>query len=378
MVLWISVALLTAVAVLAVLWPLSRRTAEADESSHDMAVYRDQLDEVDRDVERGLVEPGEAEAARAEIARRLLRASGKARAGAAASTTRRRAVAIVALVALPLVALLLYGTLGQPTYPDQPRAARLEGPAGEESMAALVARVEEHLAKNPDDGRGWEVLGPVYMRMGRANDAVAAYRNALRLQGENAERLASLGEAIVQANGGVVTAEAADAFTRANALAPDATKPRFFLAMALSQEGRTDEAVAAWSDLIASAEGAEPWLPYARAQLAALGGEVPETAGGAGGAVLPGPGQADVDAAASMSAEDRQAMVEGMVSSLAARLEAQGGSVEEWQRLMRAYQVLGRSDEARATAEKAKAAFADDPEAQARIQDTEREIGLNQ
>lgn len=337
-------------------------------------VYRDQLEELDRDVERGLVEPGEAEAARAEIARRLLRTSGKAEATVAAGTTRRRAVAVAALVAVPAVALILYAALGQPDYPDQPRSARLESPTGDESMATLIAKVEDQLAKDPDDGRGWEVLAPVYLRMGRATDAVAAYRNALRIQGESAERLSGLGESIVQASGGVVTDEASAAFAKARDLDPTATKPRFFLAMGLSQEGKTDEAIAAWTDLAASAEGGEPWLPFARAQIEALGGDAPPEAE----AVLPGPRRADVEAAASMSEADRQAMVEGMVSQLATRLEAEGGSVEEWQRLIRAYQVLGRSEEARAAADQAREAFAGDPEAQARIRSTAREIGLNQ
>ncbi|WP_018701235.1 c-type cytochrome biogenesis protein CcmI [Amorphus coralli] len=374
MLLWFSVAILTALAVLTVLWPLSRRAEADDDASHDVAVYRDQLEEVERDVDRGLIEPGEAEAARAEIARRLLRASGKAEATAASGLTRRRAVAVVALVAVPAVALLLYAGLGHPGYPDQPRSARLEQPAGTGDMATLIARVEDQLAKDPDDGRGWEVLAPIYLRMGRANDAVAAYRNALRLQGENAERLSGLGESIVQANGGVVTDEASAAFAKARDLDPGATRPRFFLAMGLSQEGKTDEAIAAWTDLAASAEGGEPWLPFARAQIVALGGEAPpETE-----PVMPGPRRADVEAAASMSADDRQAMVEGMVSQLATRLDEEGGSVEEWQRLMRAYHVLGRSDAARDAAAKAREAFAGDPEAQARIASTESEIGLNQ
>ncbi|MGX1309367.1 cytochrome c-type biogenesis protein CcmH [Amorphus suaedae] len=373
MVFWVSVAILTGMAVLAVLWPLSRRQPGPDDAPHDVAVYRDQLGEVDRDVERGLIAPGEAEAARAEIARRLLRADREAGAASTTSRNRRRVVALAAIVAVPLISLLVYGTLGRPTYPDQPRAARLQAPAGDETLSTLVARVEDHLSKNPDDGRGWDVLGPVYLRLGRPADASAAFTNAIRLQGQSAERLAGLGEAIVQANGGVVTDDATAAFQAANDLDPTAANPRFFLALGLSQEGKTEEAIAAWNALIASASGGEPWLPVARRQVAALGGEPAEAP-----AAMPGPGRADVEAAAGMTDEDRQAMIEGMVSQLATRLDSSGGSVDEWLRLIRAYQVLGRTDEAKAAAARATEAFSEDPEAQARIRSIEDEIGLNQ
>lgn len=372
MVFWISAAILTAIAVLAVLGPLARRTsADTSDAEADVAVYRDQLDELERDVDRGLIEAQEAEAARTEIARRLLRARRRAAAGGSSSLIRRRTVAILALVVVPLATIAIYAGLGQPTYPDQPWAERLARDGAGQSLDALVARVEDHLAEDPDDGRGWAVLGPIYIRMGRPTDAISAFRNAIRLTGDDSELFSGLGEAIVQASGGVVTQEATIAFQRAGELQPDAAKPRFFLALGLGQAGRTEEAIAAWQGLIASADGSEPWLPIARQQLAALGAEAP-------GPALPGPSDADVEAAGEMGASDRQAMIEGMVAGLAARLEEQGGSVEEWQRLIRAYSVLGRSDDARAAAEQAKAAFADDPEAQARIEATERDIGLNQ
>ena len=65
--------------------------------------------------------------------------------------------------------------------------------------------MEEHLAKSPNDGAGWEVIAPVYMRLGRFNDAVTAWRRALALNGETAVRDANLGEALVAAANGVVT-----------------------------------------------------------------------------------------------------------------------------------------------------------------------------
>lgn len=377
MVFWVVSVLLTAVAVFAVLWPMSRRTGQdGAETDPDVAVYRDQLAEIDRDVERGVIEPGEAEAARAEVARRLLRASRAAREANAPSRTRRRVVVVVALVAVPLVAAVIYTRLGDPSYPDQPRAARLAASDDSQGLPTLVAKVEDHLAKEPDDARGWAVLGPVYLRLGRPNDAVAAYENAIRLGIKTPDIYGGLGEAVTQLHGGVVTDAAAAAFEQARQLDPEAVKPRFFLALGLSQAGRTQEATDAWRALIASADGAEPWLPIAQQQLAMLTGDQPSPA--APGPQAPGPSAADVEAAAGMNASDRQAMIEGMVSQLATRLADQGGSVDEWIRLMRAYQVLGRSDDAAKAAASAKDAFADDPEAQARIEATAGELGLNQ
>src|SRR5215468_10294439 len=128
---------------------------------------------------------------------------------------RRRAVAIVALVLLPLGATGLYLALGSPLLPDQPLAPRLAAARGDQSVDTLIAQVEAHLERNPEDGRGWEVIAPVYLRLGRFDDAVKARRNALRLNGTSAEREAAFGEALVFAANGVVTAEAKAAFERA-------------------------------------------------------------------------------------------------------------------------------------------------------------------
>jgi cytochrome c-type biogenesis protein CcmH len=173
MTLWFVMALMTAAAIFAVLWPLARRTPL--QTGSDLAVYRDQLDEIERDRAAGLIREGEAEAARVEVSRRLL-------AAADADTPapppdgmgwRRRATALAALVLLPLGAASLYVFLGSPNLTDQPQERR-EASSEQRSIAELVARVEAHLEQNPEDGRGWEVLGPAYMRLGRYDDAVKA------------------------------------------------------------------------------------------------------------------------------------------------------------------------------------------------------------
>src|SRR5579872_1909028 len=199
MMLWIVFALMTAAAIFAVLWPLSRGDRPRGEAS-EAVVYRDQLAEVDRDASLGLINPPEAAAARVEISRRLLAAADIHRKPPAASTVRsRRAAALVALIGLPLVALGIYYPLGSPGLPDFPLAQRSRAADGAQSLESLVAQVEQHLANNPTDGRGWSVLAPVLARLGRLDDAVRAFRNSITYNGESSERRADLGEVLVAA-----------------------------------------------------------------------------------------------------------------------------------------------------------------------------------
>src|SRR4051794_368465 len=185
-------AIMLALAVLAVLWPLSRFRAHNLQNdskpgeASDVAVYRDQLAELERDQAAGLIASREAEAARVEISRRLLAAADAAARPSVGGDNlfRRRAAAVAALVFMPVGAIALYIVLGSPMLPGQPLAARLNEPQ-DRSLASLIARVESHLEQQPDDGRGWEVVAPVYLRLGRFDDAVQANRNVLKLLGDS-------------------------------------------------------------------------------------------------------------------------------------------------------------------------------------------------
>jgi cytochrome c-type biogenesis protein CcmH len=355
MALWFPLALMTAAAVFVVLWPLGRaRMAPA--SGGDLAVYRDQLSELERDRSAGLIGRAEADAARVEISRRLLAAAdaqGQAQ-SASAAPWRRRFIAVAALVALPLGAVALYLALGFPGLPDQPLAARAVGPENR-SIAALVAQVEDRLERNPQDGRGWEVIGPVYMRLGRFEDAVKARRNAVRLLGASATREGDLGEALVAAANGVVTAEAKAAFDRALALDERDPRAKFFAGLAAQQDGKHAEAAAIWNDLLAHAPPDAPWANVVRQSLARLGNADPEP-------TAPGPSAADVAAAAEMSPDARIQMVRGMVERLAERLTRDGSDLDGWVRLVRAYLVLGEHERARDAAADARRALAADAE----------------
>lgn len=365
MTLWLVFALMTAAAVFAVLWPLGRRAAAR--SGSDLAVYRDQLEEIERDRAAGLIADVEAEAARVEVSRRLLAAADAAerQAGTAAShgLWLRRATAIVALVLLPIGAAALYAKLGSPQVPGEPRSARVQTPQ-DRSIQSLIAQVEAHIERNPNDGRGWEVLAPVYLRLGRFDDAVKARRRSLELNGESADRQADLGEALVAAANGIVTAEAKSAFDRALVLDPQELKSRFFNGLAAEQDGRREDAAKIWGGMLAGSPPDAPWVATVREALARVG------------VSAPGPSTEDVAAASQMSEAERNDMVRGMVARLAERLQQDGNDIEGWLRLVRAYVVLGDRDKAHAAANDARRALAGDADKRRRIDELVKGLGL--
>lgn len=374
--LFAAFALMTALAALAVLWPLSRaRTVRAAREA-DLAVYRDHLAEIARDAKSGRLPSAEAEAARVEVARRMLAADAAREPDDAQdigrATRRRRIAAVVALLLVPAFALGLYFDLGSPRVPGAPLAERMSAPPDRGDVAILVRRVEEHLARNPNDGQGYEILAPVYLRLGRPDDAARAYGEAIRTLGPSAERYSARGEALVVASDGLVTADAARAFAAALALDPQEPRAAYFLGLAAEQDGRPAEAAQIWSDLLTRAPAAAPYRPMVAAALARVGGAQVPAAAPAPSA--PGPGAADVAAAAQMSSQDRDSMVRGMVARLAARLESEPNDIDGWVRLVRAYGVLGEKDKAADALKRARAAFKDNQEALGRLDAAEKEL----
>ena len=368
MLFWTIILALTAAAVMSVLLPLGRAPKGAALGAESgRAVYLDQLAELARDRAENRVSPEDAEAARAEIGRRLIALEKQGDAGElrAADPAGRRIAAILALAGIPLFSVALYLALGAPALPGQPLASRLAAPGAETDVAALLLRVEEHLARAPEDGQGWDVIAPVYLRVGRPGDAARAYRNAIRLLGSSAARQTGLGEAILAAQGGVVTAEAREAFAAARAEDPASPAPRFFLALAREQEGDVAGATEGYRSLLAEAPAGAPWRGAVEEALARLNAAPAPS----------GPTAEDIAAAATMSPEDRNAMIEGMVGRLADRLAEQPDDVEGWLRLVRAYVVLGRPADAQAAARSALGALSG-PEDQQRVHALAADLGL--
>src|SRR5580693_1783148 len=357
---WFVQAGMAACVVLAALWTLLRPAPpmKMDPAANEAAFYKAQLEEIRRDVERGLLPQGEAESARAEAARRLIAsASEPSEAVAPARGTRFAAAALIA-IGLPAVAFPLYARLGQPMMPDEPLASRKVAPQADGGIEAAVAAVEAQLAVKPDDGKGWAVIAPVYMRLERYSDAMHAYAEALRILGEDPLRRAAYGEALVAAAGGVVTDEAHQAFDRALSDQPGQPQARYYLALAAEQDGRKADAIRDYQALLADSPADAPWRSVVNTRLAALKGE-------------PAPA---TDAAAIPDAQ--RPMIEGMVSKLATRLASNGGGVDEWSRLIRAYTVLHEADKAKAALVDAHKALASDANAVASLDALARNLGL--
>lgn len=381
MLFWIVVAIMVGCALgLAVLPLLLRqRNAEALEGTSfdgDVAVFKDQLTEIDRDLKRGVLNERDAESARAEISRRLIEANGKAKidSGSKASgekrTLFRNAALVFSSACVPAMAIAMYVNIGNPNLADQPLQARLASQqqnGDDTKILDLVERVETHLSGNPDDSDGWEVVAPVYQRLGRYDDAVRAFENLVRLRGESEDRLSNLGEAIVLSQEGVVTQRAETLFKRAATLDETAVRPRFFLALGLNQESKFREAVSAWEELL---EDATPEAAWARGALDQLNMARNELG-------LP-PAEPDNQAAAimSLSQQEQQEMISVMVAGLAERLEEAPENLPDWQRLIRSYAVLGQPDQAAAALRKAQSIFAADQSALAELGVLSANLGL--
>lgn len=341
MIFWSLALIVTAIACAALYYAGGRagvNAAAGDVDSPEVAHLKRQLREIEADAEAGRLGEGEVAGARAEVAREMIRVKATARPAVNAPMPRLAVVASVAATAL--LALGVYAALGRPDMPAQPMAVRDDLPAATEELTldAAVARIEAQLATTPDDMRGWRVLAPAYMQLGRFAEAAEALRRVIAAEGADADLETDLGEALMMAGGGDISGEALAQFESAAARDPEHARSRYYIASAAMQAGDFEAARQHWTELIALAEGDEPWLANARAGLAAAEGDV---------------GQMDDEA------------ILGMVDSLADRLASEGGSIEEWTRLVRSRLVLGQGEEAQKAYQAARAAYPDAAERQA-------------
>jgi cytochrome c-type biogenesis protein CcmH len=272
--LFVALAVLAGVVVTLLLRPLRATGARTDIGESEVALYRDQLAEIGRDVDRGVIGEAEAEAARIEVSRRLLAADDArqraVRENSAANPRWRKGMAVAIALGVPLAALAVYLQSGSPGLPDRPLAPRLAVSADQLPVEALVVRIERRLKAQPDDLQGWELVAPTYLRLGRYDDAAGAWTRAMILDGATAERLAARGEARVLAADGQVTGGAKADFEKAAALDPAEPRAQYFLGIADYDEGRSDAALARWKAMLADAPEDAAWVPAVRARIAAV------------------------------------------------------------------------------------------------------------
>lgn len=398
--LWIAVGLITFAVSAYLLRPLIRGgNAGARRGDFDLSVYRRQLDELTADAERGVISGPEAEAARVEIQRRMIQTGRDAESAAQEGDNSRLVVGAIVAIALPAAAAALYMVLGSPNLPSQPLAERGAIPgrtqvaqaggggaaASQEGLASIEKMVEslsDRLEKDPTDFDGWMLLGRSYGVMEAYDKAVEAYARAAALPEGfgDANAQMQLGETIIFASQGVVTERAQGAFRRALEIDPGHPGAQFYLALAMGQAGNLRGAYEGWLALAAQSPADAPWMPALRARLeevardleislpdplptlpAAPAGAPPSAPVAAAPNPAPapsvaapstppaagpiagtrGPDAEQMRAAAEMSADDRQAMIRGMVQRLADRMADNPDDAEGWNRLARAYGVLG-------------------------------------
>src|SRR5450432_1867409 len=256
---WAAFALMTVLAVLGALAPLWRRRSGREGRARAIEFDKAQRAEIDRDVARGQLPAGEAAGARVEAARRLIAAGEGAKIegakiiageGDVRDALRARAAGLTILAIVPVVAFGFYVKLGSPGLPDQPILARAADSAPSDDLGAALAKIEAHLRADPNDGRGFKVIAPVYMRLGRFEEAAKAYAAVLRVLGEDASTLADYGEALTAAAGGTVTAPALVAFEQALAKQGDMARARYYVGLAVEQGGDKSKAIGLYQQLI--------------------------------------------------------------------------------------------------------------------------------
>ncbi len=426
MTLWIILTLMAAVTAAVLTIPLVRRQeARADARAQTVAVLKDQLVDVDVQLAAGSIAPADAEGLRTEIKRRMLAA------GHIPADLERpvgsRALAGVAIGLAGLVALAaagLYASGGRPelgsmaTVPGAVADAAAPAAEPEEAQAAgevakLVGALEAKMKANPDDPEGWRMLGWSYFQTQRFTDSVVAYGKAVALKPDGIGYQSAYGEALVQAADGNVTPAAAAAFTKAKAQDGNDARARYFLGVRKSQEGDRKGAIDDWIALLGESAGDAPWVPQLRsvieqtakeadidvsARLAAIrppatgsasvaappmpglaamaAGPAATVPPGTPAGVMPGPSASQVEGAAAMTPDARQAMIRGMVDGLAQKLKANPRDEAGWLRLMRARTVLGDGAAAAKARNDAVAAFTGDTAAQGRIRAAAGEMGI--
>ncbi|MCH9806779.1 MAG: c-type cytochrome biogenesis protein CcmI [Alphaproteobacteria bacterium] len=397
MILWVAFAIAAAAVIAAVARPmLATRVSSVDPQQADLAIYRDQLAEIDADLDRGLINPLEAESARVELARRLLKTTDASRQTGKASENDQDAatpsgpitptqIAYATAAVIPLLTLAIYLNVGSPNLPGMPLSARMQTDPGKASVEQLIAKVEAQLRETPQDGRGWDAIAPVYLRIRRFKDAANAFSQAIRLEGETPKRLRGFAEATVMANNGIVAEPAKKAYARILSLQPGDSESRFWLALADEQEGKITAAGAAYRSLLAQAPDDAPWKRIVESRLKAMEGDSgdasnkvsqPQTEKQLSQPKLPGPTQQDIAAAQKLSKADQKAFINSMVDRLAGKLKDDPQDFEGWLRLVRAYTVLGRKEDASKALATARKNVDNDTTKQARLDALANELGL--
>jgi cytochrome c-type biogenesis protein CcmH len=400
------------------------------ESVGDIEVYRDQLKEVENELQQGLIDDTQAEAARVEIKRRALAADRTERPALPKLSQDERNFAVIGVTGIVVLGSVgLYAATGNPDLPSMrgtgaaPQAASAfsQETSTRESFAAsarlpaegnrrqprsqtglpsvdeMIRRLAARLLQNPNDAEGWRTLGWSYASIGNFSEASEAYAKAIELSPGAADIRSARIEALVKSADGVITADARDAIEETLRVDPKDAHARFFRGLAKEQDGDRTSALADWKELLKDVNSDEPWVPDLKKKISelehnmsfAIASPAARESGTAGSllealrrpqmspAIEKGPSQEDVRAAEAMPPGDRQAMIQSMVDGLASRLERSPRDADGWIKLIRSRVVLGETELARLALVRGLEVFADDTQQRDRIAAAAQQFGLS-
>ncbi|MEP3524449.1 MAG: c-type cytochrome biogenesis protein CcmI [Hyphomicrobiales bacterium] len=387
---WVLAGLLTLAAIASALWPMVRKqndehlNAEANEGTR--LVLIDQLEEIKRDRDRGLINEDEEASARAELGRRLLALDRETPPSPNTIKAGRREIyPWLMILLIPLATVGFYSLSGGGNQPTVQATSGASGPAAEAGnpsvpdIKTLVAQVEAHLANNPDDVRGWQTIAPVYQRQGKLDKAEEAFRKALSIGADDKSITGvmqnGLGQVLTQKEQGIVGDEALTLFRQAQINEPRDATGFFFEAIALSQDQKRSEAISAWEVLIDRfGQQNPPWLEVAEQTLASLKAEAvaEETTSDE----TKGPTAEDVEEISNFNEEDRNELIASMVDGLAARLESDPNNLSGWLQLIRSYIVLERKNDAASALKKARETFKDNAQSISKLDEIAQQNDL--
>lgn len=413
MVFWILISFVTlALGTLLALVLLRAHSSTEPPAAYDLRVYRQQLSDVDKDLARGVINTSDASRIRTEVSRRILAADAQLQNQSSGNSQPKglsRATALLTAVLVLGGTLGLYAHLGAPGYPDMSLPSRIAAandyaetrPSQAESEARLPARaapeVEPDYLKlveqlrqtagdRPNDAQGQALLAQHEANLGNFQAAYQAKQNYIDIMSGDLEArdYSELAELMIMATGGYVSPEAEELLLGTLSLDPQNGPARYYLGLMQGQHNRPDIAFRIWSDTLRLGPAGAPWIQGIEAQIVEMAHRAgvdysPITPPAApASAALSGPSQEDMQAAAELTAAERQDMVRGMVARLSDRLATEGGSAEEWAQLIGALGVLGEEDRAAAIYSEAKTRFATAPTELAKIDAAATKAGLTQ
>lgn len=244
---------MTLAALAYVVLPLARGRQDAaapDLAQANLEILRDQLAELKADLERGVIATGQFEIARSELERRVLEETSAAMPAGQAGQAGARRSAMALAVTIPLAALSIYLWIGEPAGLRN-EAISGEQPTTTADVEDMVTRLAERLKKNPDDAKGWALLGRSYYVMQRMDDAVAAYAKAATKISDDADLYADYADALAMSQGRNLRGKPMELVNRA--LAIDPTQPKALAMAGTEAFDRKDypKAIEFWEKLLA-------------------------------------------------------------------------------------------------------------------------------